>query len=286
MSGQPRHVVMFSTGVGSYLAATRVVEEHGAEGVTLLFTDTRGTNGGPHDGEDEDNYRFLTDCAADLAGCEIAHLRGEESPWDVFRRRRRIGSSQVASCSVELKQKPARDWLAANCPDEEATAIHIGIDWTEDHRIPAIEMAYAPRPVYFPMTEPPYLDKAAMRRATQARGIEPPRLYELGFAHANCGGFCVRAGQAQYALLLRTMPERYAYHEAREQELRAYLDADVAILRDRNGGPARPLTLRALRERIEAVEAGRGGGDLFAAFDADEWGGCGCFTAEPAGTTS
>lgn len=279
MSDQPKHVVMFSTGVGSYLAAVRVVEQHGAEGVTLLFTDTRGTTGIEHDGEDADNYRFLAECATDLAGCELVHLRGPESPWDVYRRRRRIGSPQVASCSVELKQRPARDWLAAHCPDPCGTTIHIGIDWTEAHRIPAVERAYAPRPVSFPMTQPPYLDKPAMLRTTRARGIEPPRLYDLGFGHANCGGFCVRAGQAQFALLLRTMPERYAYHEAREEDLRQFLGADVAILRDRTGRETRPLTLRTLRERIEAAEAAKGEG-LFAAFDADEWGGCGCFTAE------
>jgi len=43
----------------------------------------------------------------------------------------------------------------------------------------------------------------------------------------------------------------------------------VAILRDRRGGTTRPMTLREFRERIQAQP------DLF---DADEWGGCGCFT--------
>ncbi len=63
-------------------------------------------------------------------------------------------------------------------------------------------------------------------------GIAPPRLYAMGFPHNNCGGFCVKAGQAHFALLLRTMPERYAYHEAKENELRAELGWRQTILRD------------------------------------------------------
>ena len=36
-----RHVVMFSGGAGSWAAAKRVVEAHGAASTTLLFCDTR-----------------------------------------------------------------------------------------------------------------------------------------------------------------------------------------------------------------------------------------------------
>jgi hypothetical protein len=275
---QPHHVVTFSSGLGSYLTALRVAERFPGEPVTLLFSDVKGSNPSPHAGEDDDNYRFLRESAADLASLAdvtLVWLRGEEDIWDVFQRERWIGNARVAPCSEHLKQRPARDWLAANCPDPTATTIYIGIDWSEKHRIPKVKAAYEPRPVAFPMTEKPYLDKRGMAEVARGRGIEPPRLYGMGFPHANCGGFCVRSGQAQFALLLRTMPERYAYHEEREQELRDHLGKNVAILRDRNGGSATPLTLRAFRERVEAP-AIPGQGQLL---DEDEWGGCGCFTA-------
>ncbi len=29
-------------------------------------------------------------------------------------------------------------------------------------------------------------------------GIEPPRLYKMGFKHNNCGGACVKAGISQW----------------------------------------------------------------------------------------
>ena len=60
----------------------------------------------------------------------------------------------------------------------------------------------------------------------------------------------------------------YAHHEEEEQSLRAYLDKDVAILRDRRGGQTLPLTLLDFRQSLEKGQAC----DLF------DWGGCGCFS--------
>jgi hypothetical protein len=106
----------------------------------------------------------------------------------------------------------------------------------------------------------------------RAIGIEPPRLYKMGFPHNNCGGFCVKAGQAQFAQLLKQLPERYAYHEAQE-ELNRQQVGDFSVLADRSGdGKKKPLTLRVFRERIEAGET----------LDRHDWGGCGCaLDAEP-----
>jgi hypothetical protein len=101
----------------------------------------------------------------------------------------------------------------------------------------------------------------------RAEGLRPPRLYREGFRHNNCGGFCVKGGQASFALLLRRHPDRYRYHERREQELRRRLGKDVSILRDRRGGITRPLTLRSFRRRLEC-DAGD--------FERGEWGACSC----------
>ena len=118
------------------------------------------------------------------------------------------------------------------------------------------------------MTERPWLTKSDVFAWMRREGLEPPRLYGMGFAHNNCGGFCVRAGHQHFKTLLREMPERYAEHERREQELRAHLGKDVSILRDREYGDTKPMTLREFRQRLEAGEAMN---DLFGI------GGCGCF---------
>jgi hypothetical protein len=257
---------MFSGGLGSWLAARRVADQHGTDATTLLFADVKGRSDSPHVGEDEDTYRFIREAAADV-GAELVTVTEGRDIWQVFHDNRFLGNSRLANCSKFLKQQPCRDWLDANC-DPEQTRVYVGIDWSEVHRLPAIERSYRPYVAEAPLTEPPYLDRGDMIAACEAAGIEVPRLYRAGFAHNNCGGFCVRAGQAQMELLLREHPDRYAYHEAREQELRAHLNADVAVLRDRAGGKSTPLTLRRFRERIEDQP------DLFDALDV---GGCGCF---------
>ena len=100
---------------------------------------------------------------------------------------------------------------------------------------------------------------------------EPPTDYTFGpndlEGAYNCGGGCVRSGQAQWKLLLEKRPEVYAEWEAEEERSRTELGKDVAILRDRRGGTTKPMTLRDFRKRIE--------GDA-TLFDPNDWGACNC----------
>lgn len=268
-----KHVVMFSSGAGSWAAARRVADRHGTENLYLVFADVKGNNDLPHTGEDEDNYRFLREAAADIRGT-LVWLKEGRDIWQVFHDRKFLGNSRQANCSQELKQKPAKQWIKDNC-DPDDTIIYVGIDWTEIHRLPAVIKGYAPYRVEAPMCEKPYLDRAAVLAMVRERGIEPPRLYRLAFSHSNCGGFCVRAGQAHFRHLLEVFPDRYAYHEQKELELREYLGKDVTILTYADKGTVRRITLREFRERIEAQDT---------LFDIDPFdvGGCGCFVDEEA----
>jgi 3'-phosphoadenosine 5'-phosphosulfate sulfotransferase (PAPS reductase)/FAD synthetase len=256
-----KHVVMFSGGIGSWATAKRVIDRHGPADVTLLFADVRG--------EDADCYRFINDAARQLKA-ELVTVRDGRTIWDVFKDDRFLGNSRLANCSKFLKQKPCHDWLEANC-DPSDTVVYVGIDWQEIHRLPAIKKAYLPYVAEAPMTRWPYLDKQQMLDMARADGLEPPRMYAQGYPHANCAGACVRAGQAQWQHLLIENRELYLDSERHEQELRDYLNKDVAILRDRTDGNSVPLTLRSFRERIEEQPS---------LFDDLEWGGCGCFVEE------
>lgn len=287
------HVVMFSGGIGSWATARRAqgYMRPGDE-LVLLFADVRGDSTEEHVGEDEDTYRFIVESAARMFGVALQkwwlrpwkgreHTRhgrlARQIPglvrvadgrtiWEVFRDDRFLGNSRLANCSKFLKQKPSRDWLEANCSPAD-TIVYIGIDWTEVHRIPAIEKAYLPYATRFPMTEAPYLDKQAMLDWARSEGLEPPRAYALGYAHNNCGGGCVRSGQAQFKKLLELNPERFEVWEQKERELRNYLDKDVTILRDRRGGVSKTLPLTVLRREVQ------GGQEI----DELDVGGCGCF---------
>lgn len=222
----PELVVMYSGGKGSW-AAARSLLNAGADPVamTLLFADTNG--------EDEDLYRFLDESAADL-GAQLVRLdNAGQTIWDVFRRERMIGNTRLSVCSRALKQRPARAWLDANA-EPGRTRVVVGIDWTESHRLPAVERSYAPFEVLAPLTWDGAWSKERVDKELASAGIEPPRLYAQGFPHNNCAGACVRAGQGQWALLLQHNPERYAREEIEENRFREELGKDVAILRDRS----------------------------------------------------
>lgn len=260
---------MFSGGIGSWAAAKKVAQEFGTENLYLLFTDVKGNTESPHIGEDEDTYRFIDDAVKNIGGLYI-YLNEGRDIWQVFKDKRFLGSSRLAHCSFELKQIPAKKWIEANC-DPATTVIYLGIDWTETHRLPAIERNYLPFVAKAPLTEPPFMDKTEMLKWAKSEGLKTPRLYDLGFSHNNCGGGCVKAGQAQWKKLYETMPERFMVWEQKEKEMQEFLDRPVTILKETRNGVVRALPLIELRLRID--------NSPFLIDDLDI-GGCGCFVEE------
>lgn len=311
-----KRVVMFSGGVGSWAAARRVADRHGADDLTLLFTDTLI--------EDADLYRFLVEAAANIYRCagrldgivqlaaatpavesssdeeraahigrvralvaqvmpRLAWIVEGRTPWQVFADVRYLGNSRVDPCSRTLKRDVADKWLADHC-DPKETTVYVGIDWTEEHRFVGVPDANPPRlglrerrrrdgwTYEAPMCEAPFITKAMMLDELRRLSIAPPRLYAMGFSHNNCGGFCVKAGLGHFTTLLRAMPDRYRYHERKEQEIRDLIGRqDVTVARDWATRPPENITMRELRERVESGQEP----DLF------DVGGCGCFIDTP-----
>lgn len=231
--------VQLSGGAASYIAAKFTLEECGHEGVSLVFADTLI--------EDEDLYRFLDDVEKYLNHPIIKITEGRD-PWTVFWDERMMGNSRVDPCSKILKRQLLGRWRADNCIDD--CTVVIGYDATEDHRLKRLQARMAPIRVRAPLLERG-IWKEQVYELVEADGLILPRLYKMGFPHNNCGGFCVKAGHASFALLLEHMPDRYAYHEAKEEAFRAFIKADVSIMKDRRGGTTKPLTMRDFRERHE-----------------------------------
>lgn len=50
-------------------------------------------------------------------------------------------------------------------------------------------------------------------------GVKLPRMYELGFSHANCAGRCIKAGKAHYKTLFNVWKDRYLAQEQMEREI-------------------------------------------------------------------
>lgn len=265
------HVVMFSGGAGSWYTGRRVIDTRVRPGdhVELIFADTQT--------EDDDLYRFLVDVTADLFGravdrgadIHLQYLTEGRDVWQIFFDVQFIGNTRIDPCSRILKRDLIRRDLEARFSPAD-TVVYLGIDWTEEHRFAKAQPYWAPFEVSAPLCERPFVDKDGVLAELETAGIDPPRLYAMGFPHNNCGGFCIKAGQGMFKLLLENLPERYAYHEAREQEFREHFGKDVAILRDRRGGTTKPLTLTALRQRVQGGEQ----------VDEYDLGGCACFTPD------
>lgn len=257
------HIVLFSGGLGSWAAAKRLSNKlkkqhrHGRRNLILLFCDTLT--------EDEDLYRFLHEAAANVGG-KLVVLKEGRDIWQVFFDQRYLGNSRRDPCSRILKRQLTDNWLTNHFTADNAI-LYVGIDWTEEHRYARIKTLRAPWVVKAPLCEAPYLTKDQVKVWLAQEGIKVPRLYDLGFDHNNCGGFCVKAGQAHFKRLLDVLPERYAYHEAKEQEIRKYLGKDVSILRKQINGQRFNITLKELRESFNS------GGSC----DPHDWGGCSCF---------
>lgn len=252
------------------MAAKRVAAKYGTKDMVLLFCDTRI--------EDDDLYRFLRDAAYNV-GAPLVMIADGRTPHEVYKDQRFLGNSRVAHCSAELKQKIADAYVAANF-DPTNLCLYIGIDWSEENRFFGDgkrqkgfkkRMAELGWTCEAPLIDAPYLTGRDIIAAMKAEGLKPPRMYEEGFAHNNCGGRCCKAGMGHWAHMLKVRPEAYAQSENEENELRDML-GDVSMLSDRagGGGKKKVFTLTQLRQRVES------GGQV----DMYEIGGCGCFTDE------
>jgi hypothetical protein len=254
------NVVLFSGGIASYIAAKRVKVKYGTRNLILLFTDTMM--------EDEDLYRFIREAAPTIGG-EFVWLKEGRDPWQVFHDKRFIGNSRIDPCSEILKRNMTKKFLAENFSWPSDYRLHLGLSWDEIHRYERAKRRWDNVGVEVEalLCEPPYLTKEEMLAECVADGIKPPRAYELGFAHNNCGFFCVKAGIGHFTHLLEVMPERFIYHEQKEQEMREYLGKDIAILERTRNKVTLPFPLSQLRAEKENLTAS----------EKMEIGGCGCF---------
>ncbi len=245
MNDKIDHLVLLSGGLGSFETARRVVEKYGKENVRLWFFDTLI--------EDEDLYRFLDDIET-LLGIKISRFTDGRTPWDVFNDEKFIGNSRTDLCSKHLKRLFLERELKKNYTDKDDVVLYFGLDWSEEHRINVMKPKWIQKGYHvdFPLLWEPWLLINDYKKIIENLDIRIPRLYELGFPHNNCGGACVKAGIYQWTLLYLKFPERYLWHEEKEQEIRKYLGKDISILRSRTGGVTKPMTLEKLRLRIES----------------------------------
>lgn len=251
-----KHIISYSGGLGSFAAAKLTVEKYGPDACSLIFTDTKT--------EDEDLYRFINETSKAL-GIELVTLADGRDIWGVFTDVRFMGNSRIDPCSRVLKRDLFRKWITqAHQPD--GCEIVFGIDNREAHRMVSISKRWSPWKTTAPLCDT-QISREVILDWLDKYEIEPPRLYEMGFPHNNCGGFCVKTGQKQMALLLQKIPERYAHHEREQEKLFSIIGKRCGFIRRVENGTMNYLGLKEFREFLQSG----GAPDLYN----EE--GCGCF---------
>ncbi|KGX91725.1 phosphoadenosine phosphosulfate reductase domain-containing protein [Pontibacillus marinus] len=238
------HVAMFSGGAASAYVANHMVQTHGKENSILFFTNTLW--------EDEDNYRFM-DEVADMIGVEITEVVDGRTPEEVFYDYKFLGNSRLAKCSEELKVYKTITFLEDLRDNHNLEPIlYFGIGPHESHRADNLKSFYEHNPLEpietrFPMIETFREDLDVKSIIENEWKIKLPRMYELGFSHANCGGRCVRGGFQHYAQLYSIWPDRYKEQEEMEENFRKHFEKNVSILKK----DGKPYTLKEYREQMD-----------------------------------
>lgn len=233
-----KYIISSSGGLGSAISAL-ICHMHKLD-YEMVFADTLI--------EDEDLYRFLHDIER-VTGKEIVWLKDGRTPWDVFIDNKFIGNSRIAHCSQELKTATIFKCMNENCQPSDKPVL--GMDMSEIDRIERAQKNWHPREVVsllnnFRIWRHQY--DAILKHF----GLTKPRLYELGFPHNNCGGFCVRAGLKQFATLLKWFPKRFLFHENEEQRAIAAIGPTARpFLRYSENYKTEYITLREFRQLVE-----------------------------------
>lgn len=180
-------VVWFSCGAASAVAAMKTMELYGDTcNVTLVNN--------PVIEEDSDNTRFLKDVEKWLE-VEIATASNFKYPTcsavDVWNKRKFMSGPKGAPCTIELKKVARQQYEMDNDIDWHV----LGFTSEEVGRF--IRFKSNERSNTLPILIDAKLSKAACYKILQDAGVEPPRMYEMGYPNANCIG-CVKASSPTY----------------------------------------------------------------------------------------
>lgn len=210
------HIVCFSGGHSSAIAAVEVVRRYGSENTVLL-----NHNLCPRT-EDQDIKRFKNE-VSDYLGVPItyANMPGWErkDQFDVCMEIKafKTGAQSTALCTNRLKTEPFHKWLAENYPPllpsvRDDISLVYGFDANEQRRIQRrvgimATMGY--------QTEYPLTWEARTIHDIEEIGIKRPRTYDI-FNHANCIG-CLKAGKQHWFIVYCIYPEIWKKAKLAEQ---------------------------------------------------------------------
>jgi hypothetical protein len=202
MNLQKQHIICYSGGESSALAAIEVYRKFGNKSLILLNHDIHINS------EDADIKRFKTEVAAYIGiPVTYANMHGwdKKDQFDVVVE---AGAFKVrngtALCTNRMKTQPFYDWLKANNIDQTST-VYYGFEPGETGRIQRRSTILAALGY---CTGFPLLWEVRTIKSTREIGIEPPLKYSI-WKHANCTG-CLKAGMQHWYVVYCTRPDVWA----------------------------------------------------------------------------
>ena len=155
--------------------------------------------------EDEDNRRFYEDCER-WFGRPITRLKNERyrDTWDLWEKRAYLSGVRGAPCTKALKVEPR---LAFQQPGDTHVFGYTA-DGSDIKRAMHLRETYPELHIRFPLIAWG-LTKANCLELLHKAGIQPPRVYAMGFPNANCIP-CVKATSPNYwALVRKEFPQEF-----------------------------------------------------------------------------
>lgn len=193
-----KHIVCFSGGEGSALAAVEVYRRYGNSDLILLNHDICSRV------EDADVKRFKAEVSS-YCGVPITYANHpdweEKDQFDVVVEAGafKVGTG-TALCTSRLKTEPFHQWLRENNVDQTCV-IYYGFGVPEKSRIQRRSSIMAAKGY---RTDFPCLWTPTIKSISEI-GIQPPQGYNV-FKHANCVG-CLKAGMQHWYVVYCTRPD-------------------------------------------------------------------------------
>lgn len=206
-------VVWFSCGAASAIALQETIRQYGDS------YNIRAVNN-PVIEEDEDNIRFMRD-VSDWLNIEIEQasrsLYPDNSAQSVWEHRKFMSGPQGAPCTLELKKRARQEWELHN------KTCWMVLGFTVDEKRRHDQFVKFEREDLLPVLIDAGLTKQDCYDRLLEHGIEPPRMYRLGYPNANCVG-CVKATSPTYWNKVRqTHPEVFAARAEQSRKIGAKL---------------------------------------------------------------
>jgi 3'-phosphoadenosine 5'-phosphosulfate sulfotransferase (PAPS reductase)/FAD synthetase len=217
-------ICWWSGGITSAVACLKAIELYGRDKCRVIFIDTNN--------EDSDTYRFMKNCEV-MYGLPIETITSNrhKSVQDVWYKYNSLNVANGAVCSSEMKRRVREDW------QKENKWLHqvFGFEMEESKRAKSMVLNHSKTNPIFPLMM--YgLSKKDCINIIEEIGINPPRMYQLGFHNNNCFTTgCVQGGIGYWQKMRDEFPDKFNKMAEVEHDLTERKGKPVTMLKDQSG---------------------------------------------------